>query len=393
MSPERTTFELLLSPLGQQAILAASDLAPTKSTYLTATSRLRKHFPQELACLALDTVLLRQKGAAKFSRAHQMYFTREALEVSSGERISAHRAQRFRKFGQVADFGCGIGADAIGLTSAGVHIVAIDQDDVRVRMAEANLSAYECSGRATFQIADLLIDRLPDVPAAFADPGRRANGMRFLSLADYLPPPVELLKRLPSGFPIAFKLAPGLKRIDFELFDGEVEFISVNGELKECVLWLGELRSVFRRATLLLDSETHTLTADRPVYLSEPAPIAGYLFDPNSAVTRADLVPVLAELGSWNPIDAIVQLLSGDMLVATPFATAYRVEFVLPFDARSVLAEIRRRNIGRITVVNRGSLADVEAATQRWKLTGDQHRFLILTRQLGKQVAVLAERV
>lgn len=391
-SLNRDTFEHLLSPVGQRALAAAGDLSPTDANYLACTDRLRKYFPVELVRAALDTVLLRRKAATKFTRADRMYFTREALEVSSGERISRHRATRFQSFGRTGDFGCSIGADVIGLTAEGVCVSAVDRDDVRVRMAEANLAAYDRSALGTFRVADLLTDPLPDVPVAFADPGRRTSAKRFLSLTDYLPPPAELLKRLPAGFPIAFKLAPGLSRPEVEAFGGEVEFISVNGELKECVLWLGPLRTVMRRATLLGDGEPISLTADTPVYPTDLRPISAYLYDPDPAVTRADLVPVLAEKLGWEPVDGVVQLLTADADTSTPFATAYRVDVVLPFDAKTVLAELRRRNIGRVTVVNRGSLSDVDKAVGKWKLSGEHHRFVILTRQLGKQVAVIAER-
>jgi hypothetical protein len=390
------TFDQLLSPLGQRALAAASDPPPTDANYLAGITRLRKHFPAELARAALDTALLRRKAVTKFSRADRMYFTREALEVSSGEVIARHRAQRFKRFGTAGDFGCGIGGDAIGLTDEGVRVEAVDRDELRVRMTETNLGACERGHLGRARVADLLTDQLPDVPAAYADPGRRSGSQRFLSLADYLPPPGELLKRLPGGFPIAFKLAPGVAWSDLSAFDGEVEFVSVDGELKECVLWLGELRTTRRRATLLRSGGSGsavTLTTDAPAHPAEPRPITAYLYDPAAAVTRADLVTTLAEQCGLQPVDGIVQLLTADTLTPTPFATAYRVDAVLPFDSRSVLAELRRRNVGRVTVVNRGSLADVERSVGKWKLAGEDHRFVILSRQLGKQVAVIGDRV
>ena len=321
-----------------------------------------------------------------------MYFTREALEVASGERVSKYRTARYRPYTMVGDFGCGIGADTIGLSAERLRVSAVERDDLRLQMAEANLLANDCLSFVNFHSADLLVDPLPDVPAAFADPGRRTGGKRFLSLADYLPPPGELLRRLPAGFPIAFKLAPGVNRAEVESFDGEVEFISVNGELKECVLWLGPLQTERRRATLIQDQGTYSLTHPSGQGWSEPRAISAFLYDPDPAVTRAELVSSLSDQYGWERVDAVVQLLTADFYTPTPFATAYRVDTVLPFDVRTVQSELKKRCIGRVTVVNRGSLADVELASKKWKLTGTDHRFVILTRQLGKQVAVVAER-
>src|SRR5687767_1462937 len=109
------SFYRLLEPHGQAALAAAVELRPTAATLLAAHQRLRKQFSDELVKAALETALLRQKAAAKFSRADLMYFTREALEQSSGEVIARYRAGRFGGVGQVGDFCCGIGGDLIGL--------------------------------------------------------------------------------------------------------------------------------------------------------------------------------------------------------------------------------------------------------------------------------------
>ena len=92
MTPD--TLDLLLSPVGQSALAAATALAPTDRTYLQAMTGLRKQFPPHLAAAALETVILRGKAAGKFRLAARMYFTREALEVASGEVIAAYRADR-----------------------------------------------------------------------------------------------------------------------------------------------------------------------------------------------------------------------------------------------------------------------------------------------------------
>src|SRR5688500_564941 len=142
-------FRRLLSSKGQAALALATELRPTGATLLSVHQRLRKQFPEDLARVAVETAVLRQKAACKFTKAHAMYFTREALEQSSGEVISTYRAGRFAAYPRVGDFCCGIGGDLIGL--AGVtHAVAIDADPLRLAMAQENLKAYGRDGGASF---------------------------------------------------------------------------------------------------------------------------------------------------------------------------------------------------------------------------------------------------
>jgi hypothetical protein len=358
---------------------------------LSALATLRKRFAPELATAALETVLLRTKAVAKFARAERLFFTREALEMASGEVVAKYRAERFKGYPVVGDFGCGIGADTLAIAAV-AHVHAIDRDELLTAITTANVDALELGHRATVRTADLLTEPLPDVPAAFADPGRRSEGRRFLSLADYLPAPAELLRRLPGGFPIAFKLAPGVDVAEVDAFDGEAEFLSCDGELKECVLWLNALRSAGRRATVLTAAGPHTLASDTALSVTNVGPIRGVLLDPNAAVVRAGLVPLLGEQLEAFGTDYTVQMLSADTVPATPFATAYRVEVVLQADVRTVAAELRKRNVGRVTPLMRGSLLNAEEFVKGLKLKGNEHRHLILTREVGRQVAVVAER-
>ena len=136
------SFRRLVSPDGQLALAAAVGMAPTEATLLSCHQRLRKRFPGDLAKAAVETALLRRKAAGKFSHADRMYFTREALEQSSGQTISEYRAKRFAGFTRVGDLCCGIGGDLIGLSGA-ANVTAVDADPLRLAMAAENLRAYD----------------------------------------------------------------------------------------------------------------------------------------------------------------------------------------------------------------------------------------------------------
>jgi hypothetical protein len=383
------TFRRLLTPEGGSALAAATDLHPTEATVLNCLDRLRKHFDPHLARAAVETVLLRDKAKGKFVCAESMFFTREALEQASGRVISSYRADRFDSYTRVVDLCCGIGSDAIELGRTDRDLLAVESDPVRAALAEYNLYVYGID--AEVRVTDVLTTDLSTVDAAYCDPSRRAEGKRFLAVADYLPPPAAMIARFPSGFPLAFKLAPGVLVADAIGLGGEVEFLSVGGELKECVAWLGPFRSAARRATVLPSGESLAAEALPPP--AAVTPIGGYLFDPDPAVVRAGLDDLLAATLGLTRFDHSVAGLTGDSPVSSPFVTAYRVEEVLPFHVKKVGARLKHRGIGRVTPVKRGVDVDTEAVLKVWKLTGGEHRTVIFTRTGGRVVVVVCERM
>jgi hypothetical protein len=373
------TFAALLTPAGQAAVAEAAALDPREESFLRNFNRLAKRFPADLARAALETALLRHKARGKFTRADQMYFTREALEQSSGEVVARYRAGRFAAYGAVGDFCCGIGGDTLALAAA-ARVVAVDADPLRLAMAEQNAAAYGVRERVAWSEADLRTLPLPDVGAIFFDPSRRTGGRRRLSMSDY-EPPLDIVNGWQGSVPaVGVKVAPGVSWDELREHDAEAEFISVAGEMKECVLWFGPLRTAGRRATLL--PGRHTLTADEvpPPRLSG---VGAYLYEPDAAVLRAGLVTLLAErLGAYQ-IDLDIAYLTADELRPTPFAEAFRIEEAMPFQLKRLRERLRHLGVGRVTVKKRGSPLDSVTLVRQLRLTGTDSRVLILTRVAG----------
>jgi THUMP domain-like/RNA cap guanine-N2 methyltransferase len=383
-------FRRLLSADGQAALAEAVARQPTEATYLACHQRLGKAFPGDLVKAALDIALLRRKAVAKFTRSASMYFTREALEQSSGEIVSAYRALRFARYERVGDLCCGIGGDLIGLSVA-AEVVAVDSDPLRLAMAEENLRAYGRHDRATFIGGNVLDVPLRDLGAAFFDPDRRPGGKRRVRIRDYTPSLDAVRTRLPGGFPLGVKVAPAAPWEELRTFDAEVEFISVDGELKECVLWFGPLRTTGRRATVLPAGTT--LAADRPDEPAAPGPPRAYLYDPDPAIIRSGLVADLGgELGA-RPVDPDIAYLTSDRCIPTPFARCYHIEEAMPFHARQLGERLRSMKVGPVIITKRGSAVDVDELRRRWKLTGPEARTVILTRVLGRPFALIAHMV
>jgi hypothetical protein len=384
-------FPELLTPQGKTALALAAALAPTEAAFLACYDKLRKDFPPPLAKAALETVLLRTRARAKFTAADRMFFTREALEQASGEVVARHRAARFAPSGEVADLCCGIGGDTVALAVAGVTVHAVERDPLHAAMVRANAAAVGLADRVTVHEGDALAVPLPTVRAAFADPMRRAGGRRHLDPEDYSPPLSALRGRFPPDFPLAVKVAPGVARDDVRDLGAEAEFISIGGEMKECVLWFGPLRSAGWRATLLPSGAT--LASDDPPSLPTSSEPGAFVFDPDPAVVRAGLEGLLAEQLGLRPLDPGLALFTGPELVRSPFVTTYRVDLAERYHLKRLNELLRAHRVGRVTMVRRGGRVEPEDVLRKLKIGGPEHRFVILTRLRGGEGMIVGERV
>ena len=386
MTPE--SLHQLLTPTGTAALAAAVDLKPTDVSYPAAFDRLRKRFPAELARAALDQVLLRTKAAGKFADAGRMLFTRDAFEMASGDATAAHRAKRFAPYARVADLCCGLGADTLALAAAGRDVVAIDRDPVMVALTQANLNAAGLPGRAV--VGDTLSFDLAGFDAAFVDPGRRGGGRRVLGVEQCEPPLSALERRFPTNFPWAAKLAPGVPRDDLARYThAEAEFVSVRGELKECVFWFGPFVTAGTRATLLPSGDTLTGVAGAYCDVGE---LGEYVHDPDATISRGDLLATLAGTVGGRQYDPGLAMLTSDTLTASPFATAYLVLAAVPWDAKRVTALLAEHDVGRLTILKRGANLDADDVRRALKLRGTLARELILTRYEDRLTAILASQ-
>jgi SAM-dependent methyltransferase len=383
----------LLSPDGQRWLADLDETAVTPQTHLQIATWLRQKLPKTQAQAVLETIVLRQHATAKFSRADQMYFVRAALEQASAEAVAQHRAHRFATQGcqQIADLGCGIGGDAIAL-AANAEVTGVEWEPVRLAMAQENVRVYGHGQRFHPLQADLhSLSPLRQMDALFFDPARRdEQGRRFFSLAQYQPP-VSLIDQWRALVPeTAVKISPG---VDYaELPDAaEVEFISLNGEMKEGVLWYGRFHSgVQRRATLL--PEGHTLTtADLPAEPINCTQPKAYLYEPDGAVIRAHLVQALAMQLSASQIDASIAYLTADTAVATPFARCFAIEAHFPFQLKKLRHYLRERRVGSVTIKKRGSPLEPDTLQRQLRLSGpkEMHRYLFLTHILGEPSVII----
>ncbi|OPZ87321.1 MAG: hypothetical protein BWY76_00521 [bacterium ADurb.Bin429] len=394
--------------------LLARLAAEPPSEELPLLERYRREYPADLVAAALEMTRLRRKAAAKFRHAETMWFTRDRLEMASSEAVAAHVARRFAGLPLVLDLCCGIGGDLLALTAVAHRMVAVDSDPLALAMARANVEASPHSlspstspgnlrlprgeGVVEFIQADV-VQFIPDglalthfgrlLPAGgiFVDPSRREARSAARRPDAYAPPLswcLELTRCCPH---VAVKVSPAL---DFEGFDAEVEVVSLHGECKEAVLWLGDFRTAGRRATLLPVGVD--LTDDGPT--SEAlGEIGAYIYEPDSAIIRAGLLRRLVVELNLRRIDPDIAYLTGDASVASPFVTGYLVREIIPWSLKRLNAALASQKIGDVTIKKRGFPLTPEALRLKLKRFGDNQATLICTRAMGKPIVIIADRM
>lgn len=353
---------------------------PTDAELLATLMRLRRLLPAEQAAALVEETHLRRDAATKFPAAKRMFFARTLLEQASPSAVAAHTARRFDGRPWVADLGCGLGGDTLAL-SAVAHVLAVDIDPLALALTQANAQALGAGDRVRTLRADT---RHPAwrLPAAWVDPGRRAGDRRLFD-PDRLQPPLGVLlelqrTRIPD---MGIKLMPGLPHAEIPQ-DAEAEWISLGGDLKEAVLWLGGLARAGRRGATILPENAEIVAAGTQAHRRPPG---GWLYEPDPAVIRAGAVGDLAvQLGLWQ-IDTEIAYLCGDELKLTPFARVWPVIEHLPFDLKALNRRLQALEGEVVAVKKRGSPIEPEAFRRRLSgRPGGRPLVVVITRQDGK---------
>ena len=390
---DAATVEALGTPAGRDLLdLVADDARGTApdagaGAQRALGERLRRTHDPALVAAAMTLVGLRRQAVAKLGAdASRLVLDRAGLEQATRATVAAHRAGRLVAAGvhTVLDLGCGIGSDLAAMARAGLDVTGVDRDPARVAMARVNLAALGLPGQV--ERADAATVDVSGHDAVFVDPARRAGAGRVFDPAGWSPE-WDLVVRLLTGRAVA-KTAPGLPHRMVPA-GVEAEWVSDSGDLVEATLWGPGLAGARRRATLLPGA--HALTdADDPGRL--PAgPVLGYLYEPDDAVTRAGLVTAVAQRVDGRLVDEHLAYVTSDRRVATPFARAYAVVDEVPYRERPLRQELRRRDVGRLTIKKRGVDVVPEQLRRRLALRGSQEATVVLTRVQGRARGFLVE--
>lgn len=363
----------------------------------------REGYSPDLISAALTQSRLRERARTKFGEfAKQMAFTEDGLQQATRLRVAALHAQRLiaAESHHVIDFGCGIGADAMAMAGSGLHVTAIEADVDAAAAASVNLRAFPeaqvvHADGFSLNLADFVADGI------WLDPARRHNHKRLKNPADWSPS-LEQALALAEQFPSAgIKVAPG---IDYALLprDSRVEWIAVDGDLVEAVIWLGKAAQPApgRRAVILNDTDFITWDSQvsdprLPAVQSTPKTLDNYIFEPNPAIIRSgSIAAVCADFGIA-PVSDSIAYLTGPEPIVSPLLQTFEVHSVLPIDKKKVRKALHELEVGSVEIKKRGTDLDPELFRKKLKLNTSQpgELTLIATPLLGKHRIVLAKRI
>ncbi|WP_127794205.1 class I SAM-dependent methyltransferase [Agromyces sp. LHK192] len=394
---DRAELVELLSPEGLH-LLDAMPEWDSKADVVRLVADLRKdgHSPGLVAAV-LSQARLRTRARAKFGEfAQRMLFTEAGLEQATRLKVAALHAGRFARagIGHVADLGCGIGGDSLAMAAVDLEVTAAEADEVTAAIASFNLTP--------FVRARVLHARAEEVPlggigGAWLDPARRTTaGGRTTRLADPsdYTPSLDFAYGLADRMAVGVKLGPGTDR---EVIPSgtEAQWVSVDGDVVELGVWFGPVArpGVGRAALVIRGDQAAELTAGADSEDAPTGPLGDFLYEPDGAVIRARLIGDLARsMGGWMLSDGIAWI-TADRAVDSSFARGFRVLERLPNDERQLRQALAERRIGTLEIKKRG--VDVDPATLRSKLRlrGGESATIVITREGGRRVTLLVERI
>jgi len=396
---ERQDFVSLLSPEGQ-ALLAKIGPLDAKADVLKLVSSLRAegHEPSLVAAV-LTQAKLRRRAAAKFGPfADRMIFTEPGLEQASRLNVAALHANRFRQAGihQVADLGCGIGAESMAMASLDIDVKAFEIDEVTAAVATYNLAPFE---NTFVEQADVTTLDLTKFGGLFFDPARRELGgpareraTRKFDPAAYSPT-FDFVMEAAAKKPTGVKFGPGHPHEGIP-DEAEAQWVSVDGDLVELGLWFGSVaRPDVRRAALLISGNSRfEITSNSAERQDAPIGVLGeYVYEPDNSIVRSHLIGQLAEQIDATLFAPEIAYLTSAMPIESPWLKGYRVLDNLVFDRKKLKAYLRERNIGTLEIKKRGSDIVPEELRKELAPKGEGAATLIVTRVGDAHRVLVAE--
>ena len=395
---DRSEFAKLFTPEALALLNAIGDL-DAKADVLKLVSALRAEgYDPGLVAAVLSQAKLRRRARKKFGDfTDGMLFTEDGLEQASRLQAAALHAGRFRGAGitQVADLGCGLGAESMAMGAIDLNVRAFEIDEVTAALAVFNLGAFD---NVEVEQADITTLDLSQFEALFFDPARREldgkgeRATRKFDPAQFSPNFNWVLEQARTK-PTGIKIGPGHPH-EAIAQDAEAQWLSIDGDLVELALWFGEVKrpKVARAATVVNSTGRHEIVSE--TFESEPADVSAlkqFIYEPDNAVVRSHLIADLAREVGASLISREIAYLSSDREIDSPMMRGFRVVDEMAFDRKKLKAYLRERNIGTLEIKKRGVDVVPEQLRKEMSLKGEIAATLILTRVGDDHRALIAQ--
>lgn len=382
--------DFLLSDPAQSTLILLSGMeVMNPDNRLHLLTDLRKKFSPQEAAVLLDQALLRRKAETKFPMASKMLFTEEALQQATALEVAAYHSELFANLGTgsiIGDFGCGIGGDTLAFARHH-QVVAVERDEIRCALAEANITACHLAHRVVVRYGDWTHMKV-NLENAYIDPSRRIQSMdgmkkRVFHLDQMEPPLSAILKLQQSVKSVAVKVAPGIRHDEIPL-NAEVSFVSLRGQMKEALIRFGNLRTGALRTAVLLPDNL-TIDTNYPPAIPNIREPGRYLCEPDAAVIRAGLVRQLAASIGYSQMHTDIAYLTGDHWINTKFGRFWQIMRHGPFLLKRLNLWLRELDVGSVIIKKRGSPIDIDVFRHKLKLNKKGSTYTIILTRVGER--------
>ena len=399
-----TPLAHVLTSEGWELLNSLGPYLESESFKLNTDLRKAGHSPDVVAAV-LTQAKLRMKARTKFGPfAEHMLFTAPGLEQATRLNVAALHAQRYVQAGldRIADLGCGIGADSLALATLDRQVTAVELDEITAAAATINLMPWPNAKVVQGAAEDFDLEGFDGV---WLDPARRTtstSGTTRIFDPEAFSPPLSFVEALADrGLPVGVKMGPGIPHEALPA-NCEAQWVSVDGDVTEATLWFNALRrDGVRRAALVIGPDgaaelTSEVDYDAGAQDVSIGPVDAYLYEPDGAVIRAGLVADVARSLGGHLLDPHIAYIGAPELLETPFARAYKVLEVRPYNVKALKAWVRANGIGVLDIKKRGMSVTPEELRKQL-LTGSgkgpNKATLVLTRLGEDRVAIVVEPV
>ncbi|AIE85195.1 SAM-dependent methyltransferase [Fimbriimonas ginsengisoli] len=345
---------------------AALDLAKGLEPTPSAIARVGRQTSEEAARWAFGQWELRTRARAKFERADEMLFVREALEQATDERLAAYHASRFPTGVLVADLTAGIGSDLIALARRGPTL-GFELDAERAEYARFNLAANGLTAEVRVEDSVDWLEAGEGRGYAFADPARRFEGRRVHSIDEYSPNPrgiSQAFGRLRLG---VMKLSPMLPDRTLIELGPRIEFLSLGGECREALVIGGEAKPGIV-AVHVGSGET----IEREPLPSATDELGSYFYDCDPASVRANALGALCQMFELSPVGDSNGYLTGGEIATSPWLRSYRILYYGKADSKATRRALRELDASTPEIKQRGAGLDLNQERKTYASDGSR---------------------
>jgi THUMP domain-like len=357
------------------------------------------------ASLLTQQLELRRRAARRFPDGQRWFWTDRSLAQASDWWSARYKASLFPNDATVVDACCGAGADAVALGMSH-SVIAIDQDPTLVLFANANLKLHQTDGQANGQAIVGEVPRdLPDqCDWLHLDPDRRPKGQTDWRLKDaeqFSPTLEQSLEMANRAKGAIIKLAPSTMfhperwRMSSDSIDLTRCWLGNQSECRQQLLLTGKLampKSDTRLAVLCEPSQTPLMIRGTPIEdCKSRMEVGSYIYDCHPVLIASQLQTSWAETVGARPVFGHLGYYTLDTHVDSPWAQAFEVVEVLPWDQRRVRRWLKEHHIGEVEVKKRLVELDANGIQKQLRGAGDQQITLLITR-IGKQTRAIAAR-